>query len=212
VEVAQGEPAYGRTNWRRFALAVGVPAVATAGLLIGMSNGAFAASLTVSGQYFKLSADSLEGDNFVQYGGGQAKVNGEIIPMAMSGMEKATLVNMCQSVRVPKAPVSLIIRAGREKGEPVEAKNLLIGMTELSGETTFSDIDIGVDAGTLARNNKGGSKVDGAAGTFAQQAAHVSITGLRQIAYSTQAGSFTLNGLSLKISVATDSKGPDECY
>ena len=96
---AQAGPGYGRTNWRRFAVAVGVPAAVAAGMLFGMANGAFAASFAVSGQDFKISADRLEGEGFAQYAGVVKDAKGNEIPVAMSGIRNAKLVNLCQSVR-----------------------------------------------------------------------------------------------------------------
>ena len=50
--------------------AVMVPAVVAAGaIVLGMANGAIAASFSVSGSQFKVSADTLDGTGFVQYGG-----------------------------------------------------------------------------------------------------------------------------------------------
>jgi hypothetical protein len=207
VKDAQGDPAYGRTNWRRFAVAVGVPTVAAAGLVIGLANGAFAASLTLSGQAFKISADQLVGDGFVQYSQGAQDYNGKPMALAVSGINHAKLYNLCQSVH-PAGPVSLTIRAGTDPNRPAEADNLLIGLTELSGDATFSNIDIGLDASTTS---KGGDKAKTAAHGFAQEADKVVIDNLRQTAYSTQAGTFKLTGLNLKINVDPGGK-PAECY
>jgi hypothetical protein len=205
VKDAQGDPAYGRTNWRRFAVAVGVPTVAAAGLVIGLANGAFAASLTVSGQAFKISADKLVGDGFAQYSDTQMTAGNKPIPVAVSGIKHASLYNLCQSVHPAGAPVSLTITAGKDADHPAEADNLLIGLTELSGDATFKNIDIGLDASTVTK----GGDAKGAVGGFAQQADSVTITGLRQTAYSTQAGTFKLTGLNLKINVGSS---PTECF
>jgi len=210
VKDAQGDPAYGRTNWRRFALAVGVPTVAAAGLVIGLANGAFAASLTLSGQAFKIQADKLVGDGFVQYSEATRDVNGKPLALADSGISHAKLYNLCQSVHPDNSPVSLTIRAGKDPDRPAEADNLLIGLTELSGDATFSNIDIGLDASTTS---KGGSKAKTTSHGFAQEADSVTIVGLKQIAYSTQAGTFKLTGLSLKINTDFSGKNkPDECF
>ncbi len=206
---AQGDPAYGRTNWRRFAVAVGVPTVAAAGLVFGLANGAFAASLTVSGQAFKIKADTLVGDGFAQYSDAHTTVNGQPIPVAVSGIKHATLYNLCQSVHPNGSPVSLTIRAGTDDKHPAEADNLLIGLTELRGNATFHDITIGGDASKL---KKGGEDAHGAVGGFAQEAKDVTITDLEQIAYSTQAGTFTLRGLNLKINTDFANKKPAECF
>ncbi|UQU61711.1 DUF6230 family protein [Couchioplanes caeruleus] len=206
---AQGGPAYGRTNWRRFAVAAVVPVAAAGALVVGMANGAFAASFTVSGQSFKISADKLEGTGFAQYGDKDTTANGTDIPVAVSGISSAKLYNLCQSVKMPGLPVSLTIRAGREAGKPAEATDLLIGMSELSGDAEFTSINIGQDASTLGL---GGKDAKGKAGTFGQEAKGVTITDLRQISTSTSAGTFKLKGLSLKVNGPGADGKPAECF
>ena len=213
---AQGEPAYGRTNWRRFAVALGVPTVAAGALVIGLAQGAFAANLTLSGEEFKISANTLDGTGFVQYS--QAYANGKDsskpLGAAVSGIRTAKLYNLCQSVHPKGSPFSLVIRAGREKDDkgniiPAVGENMIIGMTDLNGEATFYGIEIGKDASTLT---KGGSTAKGAPGSFAQEADRVVINGLHQTAIYTQATTFTLNGLSLKLNTDWAGKAPEECY
>ncbi|MFI7375129.1 DUF6230 family protein [Actinoplanes sp. NPDC049668] len=207
---AQGEPAYGRTNWRRFAVAVAVPTAAAGALVFGLANGAFAATFAVSGQSFKISADRLEGTGFAQYGDSVHKKNGDAIPVAVSGISSATLYNLCQSVKTPGVPITLTIRAGRDEAHPAKATNLLIGLDELSGEAEFTDINIGQDASTL---ELGGEDAHGEAGAFGQEAKHVTITGLRQTAVSTSAGTFTLTGLNMKVNWPGGGDGrPTECF
>ena len=187
----------GRTRWRRFAV-VTVPAVALAGAIVfGMANGAIAASFAVSGSTFKVSADKLVGDGFVQYGGLAVDKAGNQHPVAVSGIKSATLTNLCQSVVAPGG-ISLVIRAGTQAGNPATATNLIIDMNQLSGDATFTNIDIGVDASSLT---KGPDTAKGQPGGFGQQADSVTITGLRQVAWATSAGTFTLNGLDLHISL-----------
>jgi len=214
VKDAQGASAYGRTNWRRFAVAVGVPTVVAGGLVLGLAQGAFAASFSVSNQTFKISADKLDGTGFVQYGDVDQTVkdkdgNVKSFPVARSGIADAKLYNLCQSVLVPGLPVSLTIRAGRDDGKPAEATDLLIGVTELSGDATFKNINIGQDASTL---DQAGAKAHGAPGMFGQQADSVVITGLQQTAYSTSAGTFKLTGLNLKVNGPGSNGKPAECY
>lgn len=207
---AQGDPAYGRTNWRRFAVATAVPTVAAGALVFGMASGAFGASFTVSGQPFKISADKLEGTGFAQYGDKETTAGGREIPVAKSGIASAELYNLCQSVRVPGSPISLTIRAGRDADHPAKATNLLIGMSELSGDAVFTNINIGADAKLLKR---GGPDAHGEElGAFGQEADHVTITGLKQTAVSTTAGTFTLTGLNLKINLPGKDGNPPECF
>ncbi|GAA4679215.1 DUF6230 family protein [Phytohabitans rumicis] len=195
----QGNLVRGRTRWRRFA-ALLVPATAVAGAIVfGMANGAIAASFAVSGQTFKVSADRLEGDGFTQYGGTVTeKKTGTSHPVAVSGIESAELYNLCQSVKVPNLPVVLTINAGGGN-KPATAKNLLLDVVKLEGDATFTNIQIGRDASDLG----------GELGSFGQRADHVTITGLKQTAWSTTAGTFTLTGLTLKVNVGADAK---ECF
>jgi uncharacterized protein DUF6230 len=210
VKDAQGNLVQGRTRWRRFA-AVAVPAVAVAGaIVVGMANGAIAASFAVSGSTFKVSADALDGTGFVQYGGVAVEKGGTGVPgdpkthlVAVSGIKDATLTNLCQSVVPPGLPISMVIRAGGG-GNPAHATDLLIDMEQLSGDATFTNIHIGQDASTLTA---AGPNAHGLAGQFGQQADAVHIDNLKQVAWSTSAGTFTLNGLSLKVSLTKE-----ECF
>ena len=199
---AQSAPAYGRTNWRRFAVAVGVPTIVASGLVVALAEGALAANFTISGKQFKLSASKLVGNGFTQYSGELETRDGKV-PAAMSGIENATLNDLCQSVAV--GPVTLRIEAGDDPEHPVEATNLLIGMSELGGDATFEDIQIGLDAGTL---DAAQDEAHGASGGFGQQATKVTIHNLRQQAYYTSASTFTLNGMNLKLHIG----GNHECY
>jgi Family of unknown function (DUF6230) len=221
VKDAQGNLVLGRTRWRRFAAVMG-PAVGAAGLLIaGIANGAIPASFAVSGQTFKVSADTLDGTGFVQYGGFASQPGARTIdlghgvivpdpsdplnhPIAVSGIADATLTNLCQSVVIPNTPFSLVIRAGRTAGRPVHATNLVIGLTQLGGDAEFGNIVIGQDASTLAGGPPG---VKGLPTMFGQQAETVHIDNLTQVAWSTSAGTFQLRGLDLHVST-----NKEECF
>ncbi|MEV4348834.1 DUF6230 family protein [Actinoplanes sp. NPDC049596] len=211
---AQGDPAYGRTNWRRFAVAVGVPTLVAGGLVVALAQGALAASFSVSGgQQFKLSADSLVGQGFTQYSKQlptekvQPTTGKPYVVAAMSGIKSADITKLCQSVAV--GPVVLRIEAGSDPKRPAHADDLLIGMSELSGDAEFKGIDIGQDASTLDADGRKGEDAHGDVGSFGQQADSVTITGLRQQAYMTSASTFRLTGMSLKLFVAQSGK---ECY
>ncbi len=218
MEDSHSAPAAGRTNWRRFAVAVGVPTAVAGGLIVALAQGALAANITVSGTQFKLTADHLEGTGFTQYSSGlgtaQKDANGNtvIIPAAMSGINHADIYNLCQSVSA--GPIVLQITAAQSAkfdgtatgaSKAVQADDLLIGMSELAGDATFKNIEIGVDASKLTAD---GAATHGAVGGFGQQASGVSIDNLKQQAYSTTASSFKLRGMSLKLLVG---KG-GECF
>jgi ABC-type uncharacterized transport system permease subunit len=63
-----GDPsARGRTRWRRFAIAV-VPSLAAVAAIVALTaEGAIAASFSISGTQFEVSADSLNGTGFQQF-------------------------------------------------------------------------------------------------------------------------------------------------
>lgn len=190
----QGNLVLGRTRWRRFAAAAIPAGVVAAGLFAGVAAGIVPVSINISGQSFKVSASRLEGDGFAQYPGvAIVEKDKSQKPVATSAIKSADLYDLCQSVKVPGTPFVLLIHAGGG-GTPAHADNLLIGMDNLQGNATFTNIDIGIDA-SLAK--KGGAA--GTVGDFAQQADHVTITDLKQEAYSTQAGTFTLKGLDMRI-------------
>ncbi|MEH0938130.1 DUF6230 family protein [Micromonospora psammae] len=195
----------GGTRWRRFA-AMLIPATALAGLIVlGMANGAVAASFAVSGQTFKVSASELRGQGFVQYGGVAEEIDGTQHPVAVTGIREAELFDLCQSAKVPGAPVVLTITAGGG-GRPATARDLLIDVESLEGDVVFRNINIGQDASTLEGGPPGAR---GEPKGFGQQAEAVTITNLRQVARSTQAGRFSLTDLRLKVNVGAAAK---ECF
>ncbi|WKX70095.1 DUF6230 family protein [Streptomyces sp. XD-27] len=202
----QGLHVTGRVRWRRFA-ALSVPGfAATVALAVALANGAIAASFAVSGQQFKVSADELQGEGFAQYGSVDTNARGDILPVAVTAIRKAKIDNLCQSV-VTHLPIigdiSLKLSAGGG-GKPVEARDLYMDATQMSGDAGFNNIEIGRDASTL---DKGPDGAQGLQDLFAQQADDISMSKLRTVAWATTAGTFKLNGLSMKIS-----KGKKECF
>jgi hypothetical protein len=216
VKDAQGDPVMGRIRWRRFAAVVLPAALAAGALMTGMANGAVPAQFAVSGQTFKVKAERLVGDGFVQYGGfasenGANKANpfdSKNHAVATSAIAVADLYKLCQSVKVPNLPVSLVIHAGEAPGKPAHATNLMIDMTDLSGDATFTDIRIGQDAGTL----NGSAGPNGTGGMFGQKASHVEIENLQQTSWSTTAGTFALTGLHLYVSTGFKGETPEQCF
>jgi len=192
-----------------------VPSVAaTAAIGVALAQGALAASFSVSGQSFKVTADKLDGTGFVQYGAIDSGYNLDgsktAHPVAVSGVKSASITNMCQSVVTPNIPllgsVSLTLKAGGD-GTPVEADNLYIDVADLTADATFHGIDIGVAAKDA---NKGPGIHSGDTANpygFAQQAESVTLTNVKQTAWATTAGTFKLSGLKMSVSTGTH-----ECY
>jgi Family of unknown function (DUF6230) len=200
---------FGKTRWRRFAVVM-VPTLAvTAAVGVSVAQGALAASFSVSGQQFKVSADSLHGTGFTQYGTvdvqGNSKGATGAVAVAVSGFNSATIVNLCQSVALP-TPIgtyTLTIHAGQDPSNPVTASKLFIDMTDLKTTTaTFNNMNIGVADGTIAGTT--GDAVNpkdniGDGSGFAQEADSADLTGVQQTAWATSAGTFSLNGLNLHV-------------
>jgi hypothetical protein len=188
----------GRVRWRRFAITL-VPGLALALMLILLSTQAvLAVSLSISGEPFTVTAGMLKGYGFEQFpvvdhsasGSSSGRPNGLLLEA--TAMRRATISHLCESVRV--GPISLVITAG-DGSAPVTATNLVVDADRFSGNATFTHLNQGVAAGAL--NQVPG--VTGSAGAFALEASQVTITNLRQHAYATTAGTFTLPGLSFRL-------------
>lgn len=218
MKESPSDPAYGRTNWRRFAVSIGVPLAVAAGLVVALEQGALAASFQVSGQNFKLSADHLHGDGFTQYTdilpqASGADGQGQKIT-AISGINSAWMSNLCQTVAGPSpfgGKVVMRIEAGKgdQESDHVTASNLLIGMSDLRGDTTFKTIQIGIADGSMDRDGATTHGHDPAG--FGQQAATVDIDHLQQTATYTSAGEFNLKGMRLHLYVGNDAAS-HECF
>ena len=212
---ALGSQVLGGTKWKRFALVM-VPTVGIAGAMtVAMANGVLASSFAVSGQQFKVSADTLDGQTFAQSGDVIVDANGQTHAVAVAGIKSATITNMCQSVVVPipgLGNLSIILRAGGG-GTPVSATDLVLDTNQVNADATFSGVVIGASAGDIAAKTgiqgfeKHTGKPDGsttpfAAGDFGQVVDHAVLTGVRQTAYSTTAGTMALKGLSISANLS----------
>ncbi|MFG2451415.1 DUF6230 family protein [Streptomyces sp. NPDC048512] len=204
----------GGTRWKRFAVVMVPSVAATAAIGVALAQGALAASFSVSGQSFKVTADRLDGTGFAQYGaidsGYTLDGNKTAHPVAVSAFKNAKITNMCQSVVTPDIPllgsVSLVLKAGGGD-TPVEADNLYIDVEDLQANATFRGIDIGVAAKDASKGPGLKSGETANPYGFAQQADSATLTDVKQTAWATTAGTFKLSGL--KMSVA---KGVKECY
>ncbi|MGW1464965.1 DUF6230 family protein [Streptomyces sp. NPDC001493] len=196
----------GGTRWKRFALVMVPSVVATAAVGVGLAQGALAASFSISGQDFKVTADQLVGHDFVQYGNVAAGDAGKH-PVAVSGFHDATITNMCQSV-VTDIPGlgkwTLMLTAGTDPKKPVEATGLYLDVSQLDADAYFEKIDIGVAAGHLGEGTKTGTGIQpnttGASPYgFAQRAETATLDNVEQRAWATTAGTFKLTNLSLRL-------------
>jgi hypothetical protein len=186
-------------RWRRFAITL-IPAFALAVLLMMLSTEAvLAVSFSISGEPFTVTASLLKGYGFEQFPVLDHSVVNDLpgksnqVALEATAIRSAKISNLCQSVHI--GPLSMVIRAGGG-GTPVSATDLVVDADRFSGKKAkFTHLSQGEDASQL--NQVPG--VRGPAGAFALQAATVTITDLRQHAYATTAGTFTLPGFSLSL-------------
>lgn len=202
----------GRVRWKRFGMMLSASAVVGAVLVTLTAQGVLAAQFAISGIPFTVTADRLDGTGFEQFGtldsmpdgspnasacAGASEANqgncGGVVVVAVSAIQTATLSNLCQSINL--GGTNLKITAGGN-GRSVQATTLVVDSDLLTGDATFTNIEIGRDASTL--NKVPG--VTGPLGLFAQQADSVVITNLRQSNFATTAAAFSLPGLTLTFS------------
>jgi hypothetical protein len=197
VETVEEKPIpRGKTRWRRFGIAF-MPAfglVVTTMVLMAM--GVLAMPVTVSGTKFTVSGSSLTttpGTNaFVQIANVDP-TGGTPVAVATTILANGgTIANLDQVVCGPTGlPGPLAnLKVEITANPAVAAGGLVVDATDLTGNATFTNIQIGVPY-TNPRTSSS---------TFAQTADNVSITNLHQTAVYTQAGTFTLTGLHLTAS------------
>ena len=201
---------FGKTRWKRFAVVMVPTVAATAAVGISIAQGALAASFSISGIPATVTAGSLDGTGFAQYGTVDVSQDGTVTPVAVSGFKTATITDMCQSVpiKTPIGTYTLTIKAGGAGSDPVSASSIFLDMTELQAKSAeFDGINIGVAGGGITKgpvNPQDAGKVD--PNGFAQEADSAHLKGVEQQSLATSAGTFVLNGMHLTIT-----KGDNVC-
>ncbi|GAA1993609.1 DUF6230 family protein [Catenulispora subtropica] len=192
----------GRVRYRRAAVP-GLAALATTGALVfATAQGALGVQFAISGMPFDVTASSLHGEGFQQYGGldqtapGSPNLqdeNGQQL-VFVSVIRNATIHNLCQSVNL--VGTNLLIKAGGG-ANAVTATNLVLDSDSLVGdEADFNNISIGQDASTMTEV----PSLAGPLGVFGQQADSVDITNVRQHNWAATAATFKLPNLSMTFS------------
>lgn len=200
--------ARGGTRWKRFAVVMVPSVAASAAVGVALSQGALAASFSVSGQQFKVTADRLDGQGFVQYGAVDSTKAGKK-PVGVVGFDSAKIRSLCQSVVVPVpafGDMTMQLKAGTS-GPKVDAKKLYIDADDINADATFNKVDIGVSADDTTKGPGPSPGDKYAQGSFAQQAESATFKDVKQRAWATTAGTFKLSGLKMAVK-----KGKNECY
>jgi hypothetical protein len=189
--------AHGRVNWRRFT-AIVLPSLAVAVLLIVLTSQAvLAVSFSISGTPFTVTAKTLSGQGFEQFGVLDTSVRNNLpgntneIVLAEDAIRSATLTDLCQQLVL--GGLTATIKAGYG-GSHVSATDLVVDTDHLHGAfAKFTNIEIGRDSSTLDQV----PGIKGQPGDFGIQADTVFISNLNQHAYASTAGTFTLPGFTL---------------
>jgi len=183
---------YGRVRWRRFALIM-VPAVTLAAVIVGMTaTGSLAASISVSGSAFEITAAQLSGTGLEEFGGIARQADGVARPVAVAAIEDARLSDLCLSATA--GPLSLVIRAG-DGAARATGRDLIVGLDQLNTDGALSHIGIGQDASTL-------TAVPGAAGApggFGLESGPFTLQHLRLHSWYVTAGTFALPGMTISL-------------
>jgi hypothetical protein len=191
----------GGIRWRRFGAMILVSGAITGGLVVLTAEGALGVQFSISGIPFTVTADKLTGQGFEQFAtldsmipnSPNAGSTGGQLVLIVSAIQTATLTNMCQSISLGGEYMKITAGTG---STPVSADTLVVDSSQINGDASFTNMNVGQDASTL--NEVPG--VTGAKGLFGQQAATVTINNLRQTNYATTAGTFTLPDLSMSFS------------
>ncbi|MFC4530059.1 DUF6230 family protein [Sphaerisporangium dianthi] len=194
----------GRVRWRRFGL-VFIPSMAAAALLVGATvQGAVGASFVVAGTPIKASADLIKAYGDEEFGGFVETRDGQKIPVYIIANRRVETFNLCQSylLRTPIGPVTVRTTAGAN-GKPVVAKQQVIKTTMLSGDLTYTNIELGRDASTLDTV----PGVSGPPGTPGVQATKVVSRNSRQVFLALSAARLELPDVTLRILL-----GDHECF
>ncbi|MER6983553.1 DUF6230 family protein [Streptomyces carpinensis] len=202
----------GRTRWRRFAAILVTSISACAVLGIAMAQGALAASFFISGQTFKIAADTLTARGVSIYSMVDVTRKHELVPVVVTGTRHATISGLCQSVLVDipvLGPQTLRITSGYER--PATASNLFLDITSQSAdEAQFKGLDIGVAQGAITKGpiNPGDRNSrffdpDG----VGQQADSSTLTQVRWTTVALSSSTFNLPDLRLQLK-----PGNHECF
>lgn len=191
----------GGIRWRRFGAMLVVSGAMTGTLVVLTAEGALGVQFAISGIPFTVTATQLQGTGFEQFatldnmvsGSPNAGKTGGALVLMVSAIKTAQLTNLCQSISLGGEYLKITAGGG---SNPVSADTLIVDSSQISGDASFTNMNIGQDASTL--NEVPG--VTGAKGLFSQQADTVTINNLRQTNYATTAGTFTLPGLSMAFS------------
>lgn len=191
----------GRTRPLVFLVTLLAGLLGAAAMMTGVASGAVSASFAISGTPYKATASTLDARGVVQYGAVDQGTHAK--PVLVNGFRTAQLRNFCQSITATMpafGPVTVRIAS-----PTMTANDLVIGLDDATGGMSMTDVEMGVDAGTLT---KGPAGARGENGAFGAQSDALSFSDLKQQAWSTTAATMHLDQASITATPGTASS----CY
>lgn len=137
----------GRINPRKAAVALAVGLVGFAGTGMAVAKGGISANLALSGTFFTVTMSHMSGEEFSLFMDNDLKGE-EHLPVARIKLQDAKASDMCLSTTVPNLPAvgeaTLALRATGQNS--VDAKDLVVGSTDIKGSLRMADPNLGIDA------------------------------------------------------------------
>jgi hypothetical protein len=191
---APGRQRRSRTDWRRFTLAFFTATALASGTIATTTATAIPVSFAVASNPFTVTARQLTATDATQFASFRQDIGGHAHPVAVVGLREAEIRGLCQSAvaHTPLGAATLVVRSDPDR--PVRAEDMVLDLSEVTGDMSFQSVEMGRDASTL-----NSSDVTGPASTYGQQARTLTITGMRLNAWSLTAGMFSLPGASLSV-------------
>jgi hypothetical protein len=173
--------------------------VASGAVLLGVAQGALAASVAASGSAFKVSGDRLEGEDFTLMPGVNTEPGGKQHAVLVVTARQAELRNLCVSLLLPTplGRMTVVVRAGTSR--PVQATGLSVEASEALGDLQLKQVE--AQAGSGAGGN--GDGLGGLTGSVS----HLVAVNPRFTGWHGAAGSFTLHDLNVRMK-----PGDHECF
>jgi hypothetical protein len=202
----RGEPAGGHTRRRRLLGFSGLGIALVAGMLLAMTQGAFAASFTIAGVAGKLSADRFSAQGVAQYGSLE-KTDDSAVPVVTSGFRRAQIANFCFSVPVVDLGGGLdpvVLRIATPGPQGFQADDLVTTAEQITGTLVQRNFQLGRDAAQL---DKGPAEAKGAPGGFGLQSDTLDVDGIRIVTRTVTAATLRLD--QVRIAIGTQER---ECY
>lgn len=200
-----GDPQGGHTRRLRLLALAGLGLVLIVGLLVAMTQGAFAASFTLAGVTGKLSSDRFVARGVAQYGSIERTDKGAV-PVLTSGFRQAQAANFCFSAPVADLPGvgPVILRLSTPGPQDFQADDLLTTQQQLTGDLVQHNFELGRDASEL---DKGPAEAKGQSGAFGLQTDTLEFDRLRIITRSVTAATLRLSDVRIAVGVQER-----ECY